>query len=128
MQNYIQTKDKYIIYDDISKTFKTDITCYMSFLSDGTINCFNGFGETKYFKYLGIKDINELEIYENSSIVELEYLTNTWQKAIGYFTYDVKTFSYILMISKSLSIHIGKFQYRNIKIVDTIQENKLKLF
>lgn len=121
--------DQYIVFDDIRKEFTKDVTSFLSFNRNGTINCFNGFGDTKYFKDIGLKDINGKSIYADSSIVEFEYKA-LQTKVKGYFKYSNITLGYHLHLLEGFIGRAFRFDYEymyNFKIIDTIQENKLGL-
>jgi len=76
---------------------------------------------------IGIKDINKKQIYADCSIVEIEYLTKEWNKATGYFKYINSELGYCFQVGEKLYIRIHKLIFKNIKIIDSIQENKLGL-
>ena len=132
--------DQYIVFDDIRKEFTKDVTSFLSFNRNGTINCFNGFGDTKYFKDIGLKDINGKSIYADSSIVEFTNDNNKKQYQ-GYFKYDLyhqRMFFWFLCCVRDnksfgyLGEGLDRVEYlpcamTNFKIIDTIQENKLGL-
>lgn len=80
-------------------------------------------------KYIGKTDINNKKIYANSSIFNFGYSVEK-AKHIGYFFFCDELLSYkIKIVSKKFKgetfIYDGSI--RNIKIIDTIQENKLNL-
>ncbi len=74
--------------------------------------------------YIGKKDINDEKIYADSSIVELEYMTDKYKGTISYNN-DFCCYQIILMDTDD-KVSINDF-VSNIKIIDTIQENKLGL-
>jgi len=89
-------------------------------------------------KEVGIKDINNKKIYADSSIVEFDYFDlnlkgeecnkNTYK---GYFSWHIDTLSYFIHYDCGNEI-FNQVQYcpskfKNFKIIDTIQENKLGL-
>lgn len=124
---------EFMVWDDIGKEFIKDVTSFISFNSNGTINCFNGFGDTKYFKAIGLKDIDNKEIYADCSIVEIliNHKSAGNRLSIGYFKFNKEYLRYEVvfidgyMKSKTEFYHLFM---SNIKIIDTIQENKLGLF
>lgn len=91
-------------------------------------------GDTEAFKYIGKKDTNRNKIYENSSIVEIKLHESDSLKyhnplIRGYFIYDIEKCCYSIqsiMCNKVFAFHAIPF-YDYIKIIDTIQENKLGL-
>jgi len=81
------------------------------------------------FDYIGKKDINDKKIYADSSIVEFE-----WDgKYLGYFSFDKEELRYkieILEHPKKMmfrTFDFDQYSITNLKIIDTIQENKLGL-
>lgn len=121
--------DQYIVFDDIRKEFTKDVTSFLSFNRNGTINCFNGFGDTKYFKDIGLKDINGKSIYADSSIVEFEYFDIDPKNTCilyGYFSFKQSELGYRVCTFDN-SYFVSFTNIRNFKIIDTIQENKMGL-
>lgn len=89
---------------------------------------------TEYFsepiQFTGLLDKNGIEIYADSSIVEFNYKN---VKQYGYFSFDDTVLAYVIKLFNSKQTGISaylysKFTIENIKIIDTIQENKLNLF
>jgi len=126
--------NEFIVWDGFKKKFVNDVTMYMSFNENGTINSFNGFGDNKYFNYIGLKDINNNKIYADSSIVKLEWKDYRYRneiiREIGYFLFnkDLKCLEFKSVESKmkiNFVMHIDYIQ--RVEIIDTIQENKLGL-
>lgn len=82
---------------------------------------------------VGLNDINNNKIYADCSIVEFE--SDCLDKNIrryGFFTYNVERLQYMIStryISQYENIEwiISHKNLTNIKIIDTIQENKLGL-
>lgn len=131
---------EFIVWDDIKREFTNNVTCFMSFNEDGTINSYNGFGETKYFQYIGKKDTEGNKIYADSSIVEFIYQgeqipvhgarVHHTISLVGFFTYDNEEARYevdILNNSEYVCLNFDSLKFKDIKIIDTIQENKLGL-
>lgn len=125
--------DQYIVFDDIRKEFTKDVTSFLSFNRNGTINCFNGFGDTKYFQDIGLKDINGKSIYADCSIIEyMIHGVHEFIKLWGVVTYDENNCCYVIKVKNQDNYtypvgNICSITKFNIKIIDTIQENKLGL-
>lgn len=81
--------------------------------------------------YIGLNDIDGKKIYADSSIVEFEYGSkNNRHKKIGVYVYDKNIAGYYIcdINNKNIAIaHHLSYPITNIKIIDTIQENKLGL-
>lgn len=81
-------------------------------------------GEGDICKFIGINDIDGKKIYADSSIFEFETEIG---KRKGYFTFCEKTLRYHIF-DLALKAFVGySLLYKNFKIIDTIQENKLGL-
>jgi len=79
-----------------------------------------------FLRNIGKTDIENNKIYADCSIVEFtvaDYKT----KDIGYFTYDSDYTSYLVKNLRGVALKYSKKFIRNLKIIDTIQENKLGL-
>lgn len=118
--------NEFIVWDDIRHEFNKDITSYMSFNKKGKINSFNGFGNTQYFQYIGKIDISGNKIYADCSIAEFYFQDKKMQ---GYFNFNKELLSYRIICFNGWKIGFGVNieDINNIKIIDTIQENKLGL-
>jgi len=85
------------------------------------------------FPHIGKKDINNKKIYANCSIVEFKHITTYGCSYIrqGYFTFDNDLCCYIIKcINEDLILIYACSVFSaitDIKIIDTIQENKLGL-
>ena len=85
--------------------------------------------------YIGLKDIDNNKIYDDSSIVEFELIINPVCRTVvlnrkGVFKYDKDLCAYIIecIDEDRILIFSTSFKHiKNIKIIDTIQENKLGL-
>ena len=94
--------------------------------------------------YIGLKDIEDNKIYADSSIVEFELKDfcpcevmemdcecEIYTKCRGYFNFNYTQLAYdiILFNSEKIKITYNRrfYDIKNIKIIDTIQENKLGL-
>ena len=82
-----------------------------------------------YHNYIGKTDINNKKIYADCSIVEFFYPSNhileVFNKEIGVFKYDKERLQYLIYGNDGERYDIKGL--KNIKIIDTIQENKLGL-
>ena len=142
--------DEFIIWDDGIHTFEeamADKAPSGGFVPyDYTIKC-DGYlkgalnGEYPSFKDIGLKDINGKSIYANSSIVEFTIREDGIKLPVnGYFKFDPIFLRYYIRIIEDKGV--GNRYYlglqvvpwdkycdyiRDIKIIDTIQENKLGL-
>ena len=82
------------------------------------------------FNYIGIKDINNKKIYADSSIVKFEYEGfDRYFDSVGFFTFNKDTLQYeIETIIDNNDSHmcsrLSVTKVKNIKIIDTIQQNK----
>lgn len=133
--------EKFIVWNESTKEF--DIESYKYVLdcngrllersknNNSSVLYFDN--NLKHFFDIGLKDINENSIYADCSIVELTYKDFSTSENVvlqGYFTWDDEDLRYeIDILNHSLYICLN---YRidlvvNIKIIDTIQENKLGL-
>lgn len=84
----------------------------------------------KAFRDIGLKDINGKSIYADSSIVEFKFGTGgEYHKMTGYFSYNNQTLRYeIKDVNKREAIYLWSgYIEKEIKIIDSIQENKLGL-
>ena len=84
---------------------------------------------------IGIVDTNDKPICANCNIVEFNYYHvehETFYKVIGYFTYEFPSYRLKILeaeipeYSKDL-LSVEYQDKRNIKTIDTVQENKLGL-
>jgi len=124
--------NEFIVWDNVAKVFLTKD----DFISDKiTIGFLEGLIKSKEYEIyydIRIKDINDKPIYAGCSIVEFELYNQTYR---GIFTFDKSILSYILKVIDTTDISIEnefEFDYSSIseckiKIIDTIQENKLGL-
>lgn len=84
----------------------------------------------KAFDYIEKDDSLNSKIYVDSSIVEFQ---ESYQKFIGYFKYwpDSRRYEFVFYDSFNKEFYNtpynGYINWGNIKIIDTIQENKLGL-
>ena len=82
----------------------------------------------KNYKDIGLKDINGKSIYADSSIVEFKNIDSNYT---GYFTFDLVKLCYKIIVLDIKSVRkefiFNSNNIENIKIIDTIQENKLGL-
>ena len=87
--------------------------------------------KVQLFNYIGLKDIEDKKIYADSSIVEFNVIDET-KKQIGYFSFDQTILSYVIELlpkprGGTIAYKYSGWTIQNIKIIDTIQENKLGL-
>ena len=79
-------------------------------------------------KDIGLKDINGKSIYADSSIVEFKNIGSNYT---GYFTFDLVKLCYKIIVLDIKSVRkefiFNSNNIENIKIIDTIQQNKLGL-
>lgn len=93
-----------------------------------------------FFDYIGKTDINGKKIYPDCSIVEFEIILRRSVLPIkGYFYFDKTSLKYKIKVLEDLgddgrTYGLGTIPYstyrteiENLKIIDTIQENKLGL-
>lgn len=84
--------------------------------------------ECDYFEYIGIDDITDRKIYADSSIVEFTASgSHGYSQIKGYFHFSKIHLKYIIRTFTHGSFDFNKQLYKNFKIIDTIQENKLGL-
>lgn len=121
--------DEYITWSDELKQFGDNITL-KELLKDicETWDVYE-VEEGKYFRNIGLKDINGKSIYADSSIVEFQWINGfgNVQTDWGVFKYDIDYLQYLIYEENE---DINKSSIKdvlNIKIIDTIQENKLGL-
>ena len=80
------------------------------------------------FKNIDLKDINGKSIYADSSIVEFKNIGSNYT---GYFTFDLVKLCYKIIVLDIKSVRkefiFNSNNIENIKIIDTIQQNKLGL-
>ena len=122
--------NKFLLWHTLRKEF---VQPYRNIVFDD-----NGIAESDLctiHNYIGLDDINNNKIYEDSSIVEFKvnlrddehygsYILN------GIFKYDKKLCCYIIECIRFDRIFIYAISFKNIsniKIIDTLQENKLGL-
>lgn len=86
--------------------------------------------ECELFPYIGKTDIDNEKIYADCSIVEFEYyFTDGWDEDMqGVFKYLPNELRYeIQLVNDGCHVSFQPSYIRNLKIIDTIQENKLGL-
>ena len=122
----------FIVWDKIAKEFADNICLDAELLQDGISYSLEVKEELfELFYPIGLKDINGKSIYANSSIVEWCHPQGNIYN--GYFKWNQKELCYEVITIDSNDNYNGiklKFFYlqmNNLKIIDTIQENKLGL-
>ena len=130
--------NEFIVWDDTRKKF-VDLreVYYDSFgnIEEIVLSCENEptTSVLTFHDDIGIKDINNKKIYADCSIVEFKHI-NTYgcsSTRQGYFTFDNDLCCYIIKcINEDLILIYACSVFSaitDIKIIDTIQENKLGL-
>ena len=81
------------------------------------------------FDYIGLNDINNNKIYADCSIVEFQWVNGfgNIQTDWGVFKYDLDYLQYLIYEENEDINKSSIKEVFNIKIIDTIQENKLGL-
>lgn len=133
--------EKFIVWDNKEKEFIVDKHEQYALTSNGTLvydnysfeKCNNNNERFKAFRSILKQDINGQEIYADCSIVEFE-LDKTFGEISklqkGYFSYNNDYLCYDWVdLTNNRKVRLGLHfnQLKNIKIIDTIQENKLGL-
>lgn len=118
-----KTNKKYLNGDE----FVLDNTGNVYFWNND--NTLSPFKRYELFNYIGINDINNNKIYADCSIVEFQWTNNfgNIQTDWGVFRYDLDYLQYLIYEENE---DINKSSIKdvfNLKIIDTIQENKLGL-
>lgn len=98
---------------------------------DDVLEYYSGDGYSIH-EYIGKKDINDNKIYANCSIVEFDWRYCTeinFTKHRGFFYFDKKQVCYrVETVGKfPFDIIYAESEIANLKIIGTIQENKLGL-
>lgn len=122
---------EFIVWDNKYKGFLNE---NISLLPDGisTIPHFDINNVTtkrfETFNFIGKKDSNKNKIYADCSIIEFNFEN---KKLIGYFHFEKKSLAYDIRVLNNNIYSIGYAHFNNkikkLKIIDTIQENKLEL-
>lgn len=129
--------EKFIVWDSYDKKFKEP---QIEVWDTSLINI-NDYLETEnVFKSIGKQDINGQEIYADCSIVEFDIVLRTCTLPIkGYFFFDRRLLSYNIKVLEDSGDDGKKYgsriipystylnEIKDIKIIDTIPENKLGL-
>lgn len=119
--------NKFISWEDVTFTKdKNDDFIIIMKEIDTTLSEGRNF---KTFNYVGLKDTDNKKIYADSSIVEIDYLYLKC-KIKAYFFFSEATLSYHIRTLERFDGRSFKYDFEamlNIKIIDTIQENKLGL-
>ena len=123
--------NEFIVWDEDSEIFIDETKCI---LVDGTLfrnekDFANKISDDlSMFFSIGLKDINGKSIYADSSIVEFKNIGSNYT---GYFTFDLVKLCYKIIVLDIKSVRkefiFNSNNIENIKIIDTIQQNKLGL-
>ena len=123
--------NEFIVWDEDSEIFIDETKCI---LVDGTLfrnekDIANKISDDlSMFFSIGLKDINGKSIYADSSIVEFKNIGSNYT---GYFTFDLVKLCYKIIVLDIKSVRkefiFNSNNIENIKIIDTIQQNKLGL-
>jgi hypothetical protein len=124
--------NEFIVWDEDLERFQNED----GLLLNENLKVCNSMGELleeKIYKPLfgiGLTDIDGKKIYADCSIVEFEFGTGgEYHKMTGYFSYNNQTLRYeIKDVNKREAIYLWTgYIEKEIKIIDTVQENKLGL-
>ena len=130
---------EFIVWDKKSKEFMNTITDIEIVFQESLVNGFTVIKNYPYdcesldadiFQYIGKTDINNKKIYADCSVVEFSYINCDEEHIVkAYFTWDEEYLKYILdpIQGYNSTIEYEPFKFLNMKIIDTIQENKLGL-
>lgn len=117
----------YIIWDNKEEKFIADLECSKyneTFLNESSFFV----SRFSFFQKIGKKDINGKDIVADSSIVEFEFYNSEDKCELlkGFFYYSNYYLCYVFKTFCGNDILFASFagRIRNIKAVDTIQENK----
>jgi len=128
--------NEFIVWDKKDKTFVSKEDA--SFIESGSYSSIitdiidKNTDRYQLFKGIGKTDINNEMIYADCSIVEFDLKQNhpleIYSKECGIFKYSNETLSYYIELLNGNTLGFGRWEnVKNIKIIDTIQENKLGL-
>lgn len=126
MNELISQEKKYEIINQVLEFLDSDkpINDISEYLEDEIRNI------NKNHKDIGLKDINGKNIYADSSIVEFNNSTNLNHKYKGIFYYLPAKARYMIKVFNKNNFEIWFYnpdKILNLKIVDTVQQNKLGL-
>lgn len=135
--------NEFIVWDKEKHIFVPQGEIIFSFYGDNKIvvtpNCIEYIGDTCHdnynenrfniFNHIGLKDINNKKIYANSSICRVNYFSSSdWISDYCYFSFDDENLRYTVhLINEREIVDYEGSHFDCIEIVDTIQENKLRL-
>lgn len=135
--------NEFIVWDKEKHIFVPQGEIIFSFYGDNKIvvtpNCIEYIGDTCHdnynenrfniFNHIGLKDINNKKIYADSSICRVNYFSSSdWISDYCYFSFDDENLRYTVHLINEREIVDYEASYFDcIEIVDTIQENKLRL-
>lgn len=124
--------NKFISWDEKTKKFYEfglfDTDNY--YLLDHSINLDINTAHNNTFTSIGKKDINNKEIYVDSSIVEFQMIIGEdVEKVQAHFYYDDDDMAYGIDILSG-DVSSGRYSFHDmigIEVIDSLQENKLGL-
>lgn len=126
--------NEFIVWSEKDKHFLDYCTVMQTaFNNDGFSLLYRVFNEDNFqvFGDIGKTDINNKKIYADCSVVEFEVVDeNGTYMVSGYFKYDKHFLLYMYISTHGEEYTFEDIvcrQFKNMKIIDTIQENKLGL-
>lgn len=140
----MKEETEYTLWDNTNNIFFNGVTSKRKILLTSSFGLWDIKNEDSpndvfYFPYTGRKDnFSGKKIYENSSIFEFDYEEIYGDinkiKMVGYFEYRIDEMRYevnILNSSKDKHLYTSLWwdyeRMTNLKVIDTIQQNKLGL-
>ena len=81
------------------------------------------------FPYIRNTHVSKQKIYEDCSILKVNYFDGSdWMSDYGFFSWDDENLRYVFtLINENELIPYEDYSFELLEVVDTIQENKLKL-
>lgn len=135
--------NEFIVWDNKRKQFMGDgeviISNYgenkiqacpnsMEYINDSTHNYYEDSRWT-FHQYISLKDINNNKIYADCSICKVNYFSSSdWISDYCYFSFDTENLRYtVCLINEKEIVDFEASYFDCFEIIDTIQENKLRL-